>query len=297
MFQASKKAGGSFVTIIGAGIAGISCAIQLKLCGIEPFLIEKKSIGGLVVNANLVKNYPGFGNGISGVELAEKFRLHLQSAGIVPVIETVEKVSYTGGNFIIKTAKSIYTSQILVVASGTKPKTNLLFPDSIYEISDLQKEKCHGKTFAIIGAGDAAFDYSINLVNNYGIEKTLILNRNNNAKCIPLLENRASETKKIQHLKNVSVKKIHKNGDKFTLKAEIDSKTIEFTADFVFSAIGREPQKDFLDESLFAVFEELEQAGKLYSIGDVKNGSFRQVSIASSDGIKAAMKIFSKAFY
>jgi thioredoxin reductase len=48
------------VVIIGAGPAGLSTAIQLKRYGIEPILLEKEEIGGLLRNANLVENYPGF---------------------------------------------------------------------------------------------------------------------------------------------------------------------------------------------------------------------------------------------
>ncbi|HAZ31590.1 MAG TPA: NAD(P)/FAD-dependent oxidoreductase, partial [Dehalococcoidia bacterium] len=47
------------VAIIGAGPGGIAAAIQLKRYGIEPAILEKSHIGGLLVNANLVENYPG----------------------------------------------------------------------------------------------------------------------------------------------------------------------------------------------------------------------------------------------
>ncbi|HHI03008.1 MAG TPA: FAD-dependent oxidoreductase, partial [candidate division Zixibacteria bacterium] len=51
------------VIIIGAGPAGIAAAIQLKRSGLNPAIFEKKKIGGLLNNANLVENYPGFPGG------------------------------------------------------------------------------------------------------------------------------------------------------------------------------------------------------------------------------------------
>jgi len=48
------------VAIIGAGPAGIATAIQLRRYGINPLLFEKEKVGGLLRNANLVENYPGF---------------------------------------------------------------------------------------------------------------------------------------------------------------------------------------------------------------------------------------------
>ena len=60
----------SKIIIAGGGPAGLACAIQLKRMGLDPLVIEKGTPGGLLFNANLVENYPGFPGGISGPELA-----------------------------------------------------------------------------------------------------------------------------------------------------------------------------------------------------------------------------------
>ena len=52
------------IIIIGAGPAGSTAAIQLKRYGIPFLLIEKERVGGLLWNANLVENYPGFPAGV-----------------------------------------------------------------------------------------------------------------------------------------------------------------------------------------------------------------------------------------
>jgi thioredoxin reductase len=61
--------------------------------------------------------------------------------------------------------------------------------------------------------------------------------------------------------------------------------------DYLLIAIGREPQLDFFSNHNLDIFRELEQRGKLYLIGDVKNGIYRQAAIAAGEGIMAAMKI------
>ncbi|MBU1660388.1 MAG: hypothetical protein KKD28_02820, partial [Chloroflexi bacterium] len=58
---------------------------------------------------------------------------------------------------------------------------------------------------------------------------------------------------------------------------------------------GRLPQMDFLSAQLRERASELEERGLLYFIGDVKNGIFRQTSIAVGDGIRAAMQIYMQA--
>ena len=61
------------VLIVGAGPAGLAAALQLKRYGIDATLIERGRVGGLLNNANLVENYPGFPGGISGANLIELF--------------------------------------------------------------------------------------------------------------------------------------------------------------------------------------------------------------------------------
>ena len=54
------------VIIVGAGPAGLATALQLERYGIKPLVVEKEHLGGLLHNANLVENYPGFPGGIPG---------------------------------------------------------------------------------------------------------------------------------------------------------------------------------------------------------------------------------------
>ena len=69
------------VAIIGAGPAGLAAAIQLQRYGIDALLLEAEAVGGLLRNANLVENYPGFPQGIPGMELARLFAGQLERGG------------------------------------------------------------------------------------------------------------------------------------------------------------------------------------------------------------------------
>jgi len=322
----------SKIAIIGAGPAGIACAVQLKRYGLEPLLFEKNQIGGLLRNANLVENYLGFEKGISGKDLVEKFRKNLENSGVTPIFEETQKVSFAEGIFRLETDNGLFTSEILVIASGTKPgsfpychcEEEALLPTKqskteindnlwiasdkcprndemkfFYEIADLPKKDYSGKKFAIVGAGDAAFDYAINLVNNYKVSEVVILNRNDKAKCLPLLEKRAEETGKIEHIKNVTLNSIQGlSNDELLLKSpngQIPNQVRNDKGfDYIIIAIGREACLDFLDENLTKNLSDLQNQELLYFVGDVANGNYRQSSIATGDGIKTAMKINSK---
>lgn len=272
------------VIIIGAGPAGIACAIQLKRYNIDSIVLEKDKIGGLLKNANLVENYIGFPNGLSGEKLVELIKRQSQSSKLKIKYETAESVEYDKRFFRIQTNNNLYQSKYLVIASGTKsivPSVPII-QDSIknqvfYGIYKLGQIK--NKNIGIIGAGDCAFDYALNLCSN---NKVTILNRSNRIKALPILQDRVSKIESINYFENILVKQIESKNDKINLSSIPNIVTTAF--DYILIAIGREPNLDFINKDIM-------NNPDMLHIGDVKNGQFRQTSIAVGDGTFAAMKI------
>ena len=83
------------VMIIGAGPAGLATAIQLKRYGIHPLLFEGEEVGGLLRNANLVENYPGFPKGVSGSKLVNLFSRQAENLHIDVTHEQVLELHMT----------------------------------------------------------------------------------------------------------------------------------------------------------------------------------------------------------
>jgi thioredoxin reductase len=152
-----------------------------------------------------------------------------------------------------------------VIASGTKAK---YAEEGYTEVYPLRKEKA--KRIAIVGAGDAAFDYAMTLAPDNIIH---IYNRGTKIKCVPALLKKAMNEDNISYFKN-------------SLPTDI--------YDYTIFATGREPNLDCLSPEIIKVRKQLEQDGLLYAIGDVKNGMVRQSSVATGDGIRAAMDIKDK---
>lgn len=284
------------VVIIGAGPAGIAAAIQLKRYGIEPIVLEKENVGGLLRNANMVENYPGFPKGIKGLDLVELFKKQLQNIDIEVSFEKVLKLEYRNKMFFTKTNRREIISDFAVIATGTIPRRISIPPitDDIkdrvfYEIYSIIRIK--NKKIAIIGAGDCAFDYALNLSRR---NKVIILNRSNRTKCIPILWERCSKSENIKYWDNAHVNKINNDGDKLllTCKHENGQNKNQIYVDYVAISIGREPCLEFLGAKLKKNFEILIKAKLLYMIGDVKNEIYRQTAICVGDGIKAAMEIY-----
>jgi thioredoxin reductase (NADPH) len=282
------------IAIIGAGPAGIATAIQLCRYGLKVTMFEKNRIGGLLRSANLVENYPGFPQGITGPNLVRLFEEQLRSAAVDIVYEEVVSLRFDSERFVVTTNERTLYSGLVVVASGTRPVelSDLELPPQFreavcYDISLILHEK--GKRIVIVGAGDAAFDYALNLGAS---NEVIIVNRGDVVSCIPLLWQRACVTAAISYYDNTKVLRIKgHDSNQICIECVRQGEMMTLHAHYLIPAIGRESQLGFLPKEGKGDFDRLEQEGLIYFVGDVRNGSFRQTGIAVGDGIMAAMKI------
>ena len=280
------------VAIIGAGPAGLAAAIQLARSGLDTIVIARDEPGGLLLNAFKVENYPGFPKGISGRKLAKKMIKQAARLNVPFVKDSIRVASYSNGHFSLS-GTSTYRCNNLIVATGTRPK--LLNPELIfgnvaliYEVKDIQT--ISGKRVAVIGAGDAAFDYALNLAHKNSVT---IINRRDKPKCLPLLWERTRVFSDIRIIASTKIKQIQcvsQESELIRVHCEGSDGALDLEFDTVLVAIGRDPVLDFLEISK-EIQAELVQAGKLHFAGDVKNGIFRQCAIAVGDGMRAAMTI------
>jgi thioredoxin reductase len=282
------------VAIIGAGPAGLSAAIQLRRYCIPTLLFEARQVGGLLNNANLVENYPGFPGGISGSALVRLFQQQAEAIGVQVIPEAVTDLAFHDHQFALTTAQLAYSSRVVVIASGTRP---LGFAPDLIPVE--AQDRVFSEVFpllgvknaqiAIIGAGDAAFDYALNLARENSIA---IFNRSDQVKCLPLLQQRAAAFPQIAyHSQTLLVQVKMKNGQ-LVLRLESLSGVREFTVDYLIGALGRKVSLDFVSADVLRRASRLEKQGRLYRIGDVANGLYRQTAIAAGQGLLAAMQIY-----
>ncbi len=284
------------VAILGAGPAGIAAAIQLNRHGITPIIFGCASVGGLLRNANLVENYPGFPRGISGAGIVKLLEIQLLDAHAVMVSQPALSLDFNGREFAITTESQSFTSKYILLATGTKAKippvpglSEALGRRAFSEILPVCDVK--GKRVAIVGAGDAAFDYALNLAKHNTAE---IFNRGERVSCLQLLWDRANKSDSITYHERCVLHRVSHDADKINLQWLQNGAFWDGVYDYLLIAIGRVPNLYCLSDSLVSRLPELEREGLFYKIGDVGNGRFRQASIAMGQGIEAAMKIAGK---
>lgn len=285
------------VVIVGAGPAGISAAVYLKRTGLNPLVVEKDRIGGLLLNANLIENYPGFPEGISGMELVDLLKKQLDRWGVEVTRTEVSRVLPTNGEFRIVTSEGEIESRTVILATGTKPKNAGISGENgfegqrlFYEIRDLPEG--NGRDYIIIGSGDAAFDYALNLSGK--ASKVDIVFRSSKPKCIRLLLERVLNAENINlHPESEPQYLMEKDG-RLHLTCQTPEGEKEFDADYALIACGREPNLVDVEGSfdLSARRENCEtEIPGLYVVGDVRRGNYRQMGIAVGDALQAAMSV------
>jgi thioredoxin reductase len=160
-----------------------------------------------------------------------------------------------------------------------------------YEVYPLRE--VHGKRIAIVGAGDAAFDYALSLSRHNEVS---ILGRSETARCIPVLRERSGTDRNIAWQGGIVLEEVTPEGKGLSLWCRtVDGRMgWELEVDYLIFAIGRDPCLDFLDDGTAARLDGLVDTGVLYLVGDVKNDIYRQTAICVGDGVRAAMSICSR---
>ena len=108
--------------IIGAGPAGLTAGIYAARAGLDTLLIEKGLRGGTAGTIDLVENYPGFPQGISGMELMRKFEEQTKKFGVKFANEEVVSINKVGEDKFVKTTANEYLSHSIIIATGTEHK-------------------------------------------------------------------------------------------------------------------------------------------------------------------------------
>ncbi len=114
------------VLIIGAGPAGMSCALWLHNLGLEPALIDSEKAPGGAMQLNFLNNNWVLGQrGMSGLEMAARFAEHIDSIGVPLLLETrVTHITRTGRHFrvTLETPDGLRSEETdaIVLATGTR---------------------------------------------------------------------------------------------------------------------------------------------------------------------------------
>ena len=107
------------VIIIGGGPAGLTAGLYTSRAGLKTVLLERSMFGGQIVNAQIVENYPGFPEGISGFELASLMHQQATKYGL-EIINAEATGIRSGQPHNVLTSDSTFEADTIIIASGAE---------------------------------------------------------------------------------------------------------------------------------------------------------------------------------
>lgn len=283
------------IVIIGAGPAGITSAIYASRAGLNYCLIEKGPIGGKVINAYEIENYPGFSK-IEGPMLALNFRKQIKDLNINLKKEEVTLIDKMDDTFYINTSKEKYQAKYVIIATGTKenelklPNEEALKGRGISFCATCDGAFFKDKDVVVYGGGDSAITEAAFLAQI--VKHLTIVSRHE-------LRGETNNIKKLQAYNNVSyipntiiTEVIGKDYLEAVKLLSSDNKETILKTNGLFVYIGSKPELKFLNymdilnsKGYIEVDNHFEtKVPNLFAIGDVIEKELRQIVTAESDG-------------
>lgn len=293
--------------IIGGGPTGLTTALYGAREGMNVLVIEKAALGGQAAITERLDNFPGFPDGISGAEFAE--RLSRQAARFgVEMLKAQEVIGIRAEDEsrYVKTADgNEYGARAVLIATGSKyrrlnvPGESDFIGAGIHFCATCDGPFYKGKEVVVVGGGNSAGEESLFLARF--VEKVTILARGEALSASKVVADNLAENPKIKVLTNVEVKSFSGNGKLNTVNIK-NRKTDEeaiIHPSGVFVFIGLQPNSAWLpaeikhDEVGFLMTGmnlETSMAG-VFAAGDVRKGSTKQAASAAGEGATAALMI------
>ena len=291
------------VIIIGGGPAGLSAGIYTARARLKSLLIERGAIGGQILNTEWVENYPGFPEGISGIDLTEAMHKQAEKFGLETLLADVTGVKLADVQKTVETSGDSYAAQAVIVASGSERQKLGIPGEAEYTGKGVSYcATCDGAFFrdkpvAVVGGGNAAITEALELT-KFASEITVI-HRRDELRATKILQEKAFAEPKIKILWDSVVDEI--SGDTFVEKVKVsnvktDNKSTLNVAG-VFMAVGFKPNTDYLkgavkldkNNTIITDDKMATNVPGVFAVGDIRSSSIRQVISATGDGAVAAV--------
>lgn len=293
--------------IIGAGPAGMTCALYLNRAGKKVLVIERSMPGGQMALTTNIENYPGF-NKVDGADLATDMYNQLINKNIEVVFEEVVSCELKSEIKEITTNKNVYQSKTVFIATGASARPlnlkneKMFIGKGVSYCATCDGALFKGKNVAVVGGGNSSLEETLYLSDI--AKKVYLIHRREEFRgdvhSVNKILDIAKSSNKIELVLSSEVLGI--NGDdslkSITVANNKLNKEIQIDISALFVAIGRKPDTEIfkelnLDQSGYIIANENMQTdiAGVYAGGDVRNTKLRQIITACSDGAIAASNI------
>ncbi len=295
--------------IIGSGPAGYTAAIYTSRANLSPVLYEGMQPGGQLTITTEIENFPGYPDGISGVEMMEDLKKQALKFGtdVRMGVATACDLSQKPYKVTIDNKKEIET-EALIICTGATAKYLGLADEYKYAGKGVSAcATCDGffyrkKTVAIVGGGDSACEEALYLA---GLaNKVYMIVRKNHLRASQIMQDRVFNNPKIEILFNTNTHGLY--GEEFLEGAHLvkhlgkkSEEKFDIKIDGFFLAIGHKP-----NSNIFKHYLPTDENGYIktlwgttrtdipgvFAAGDIADPNYRQAIIAAGTGCIAAIE-------
>lgn len=295
------------LAIVGAGPTGMAAAIYTTREDIETVLYEREVVGGMAGITAVIDNYPGFPEGVSGIDLAEDMEKQARRFGALFKLGTEVKGLTDQGRYkLISTSEGDHLAKAVLIATGGQyrklevPGETELTGRGVHYCATCDGPLYKDKHLIVVGGGNSAMQEGIFLT-KFAREITLLV-RDSRLKGSEFLINKVKSMPQIKVHYNTVAKEIKGENNLFrSLVAEdkLAGQTKQYEADGMFIFVGMLPNTHWLQGSIKLDPHGFIQTGKtfqtsmegVFAAGDVRAGATLQLASAAGEGVVAALMI------
>ncbi len=290
--------------IVGGGPTALTTAIYAARDGYDVLIIDRSSFGGQAGITECLDNYPGFPEGVTGAEFAERVIQQAKRFGVELLsAQDVVAVGSEQNNHFVETdsGNKYYCNAVLIATGSVYKRLNVPGEDDfigagVHFCATCDGPFYKGREVMVIGSGNSAVEEA-SFLTRFSPSVT-ILARGDKLKASKLASEKALESSEMKVLFNTEVvafKGEHDHVDTVVVRNRQTSKTEELHPAGVFVFIGLSPNSQpfkgvvELDEQGFVVTDIALQTKTpgIFAAGDVRAGSTKQLVSAAGEGATA----------
>ena len=293
------------VIIIGGGPAGMTAGLYTTRSRLHTLLIESGIFGGQMPTTDLIENYPGFPQGVTGYELTRLMEEQAKRFGLETVNQETVEVRLDRDLKVVKTYESEYLCKALIICTGTEyrklgvPGEKELTGKGVSFCSTCDGAFFQDRHVVVVGGGDSALTEALFLTKF--VKELTLIHRRDALRATKIYQERAQSHPKIKFLWNSVVQEI--KGDKevrsILVKNVKTGEVKELETDGAFIFVGISPKTEFLKGLI-----QMDEAGYIFTntncetsvkgvfaAGDCRKQLLRQITTAVGDGSTAAFAV------
>ena len=292
------------VIIVGSGPAGLAAGIYASRSGLRTLIIERETPGGELMNINLIENYPGFQDGVSGADLGSNMLTQATKFGAELEFANVEKITPRTNEKLLITSHGEYRAKTIILASGSQSRKlgvtgeEEFINKGVFYCATCDGPRFAGKIVAVAGGGDSGLTEALFMAGF--VTKAIVIELMPQLMATKVLQERVKANSKIEVKCGLKIEAIRGSGHLQFLEL-CDVKTGEKSSimvDGLLVRVGLVPNTVYLSGTLplnsvgqVMVDDRMETGVRgIFAAGDVRHNSSMQIVTAVSDGATAAMQ-------